>query len=331
MANKQMVSIIIPVYNVASYLERCLESCLSQSFFDIEIVAINDGSTDASAEILSKYVLLDSRLRVFYQKNKGVVLARDKGICEANGEWLMFVDGDDYITGDAVEKLLNSVLVKNADIAVGGFFIERGAKIIPQNNSIPFGNGSKNVACALLAEKLQFSLCGKIFNRNLFEKLVVPSILKIGEDAYSVIQLCDKAKKIVVDNFPIYYYVQREGSVMNTPSKVAIHSRILFVELVSKFYKEKEYFNSIDFQMYYGRWVLNEYFSFLRMGGKTKDFNRELIVLINAVYLKNKKSTSLLPLWRVFFLKAYSFSPIAGESVRFIFNKLRVLVRKIEN
>lgn len=326
-----MVSIIIPVYNVASYLERCLKSCLEQSFVDIEVVVINDGSKDASAKILNKYAALDSRLRVFHQKNKGVVLARNKGIFEAKGEWLMFVDGDDYITGNAVETLLNTVLQEDGDIAVGGFFIERGKKQLKQSNGLPFGISSKDVACALLAEKMQFSLCGKIFKSSLFKELEIPLNLKIGEDAYCVIQLCDKANKIVVDNLPIYYYVQRKGSVMNNPSASAIQSRILFVQLVTDFYKKKEYFTQNEFQIYYGRWLLNEYFSFLRMGGEIKDFNREFVLLLNEVYLKNKKTTDLLPSWRVYFLRIYSFNPIAGRYFRNVFNTLRIIVRKIEN
>lgn len=326
-----MVSIIIPVYNLEFYIEKCINSCLKQTFDDIEIIAINDGSTDLSGVILDRYALLDARFRVFHQRNQGVVSARNKGILEASGEWLVFVDGDDYVAEDAIALLLNAVLQDNADIAVGGFFIERGLKLIPQENSLPFGNQSKDIACALLAEKLQFSLCGKIFKTNLFEGLAVPSNLKIGEDAYSVIQLCDKAYKINVDTSPIYYYVQRKESVMNNPSESAIQSRILFVHLVSTFYKRKEYFNNIDFQNYYGRWLLNEYFSFLRMGGKPDDFNREFVLLINATYLKNKKSTSLLPYWRIFFLRAYNFSPIMGQFFRYIFNKLRIIIRRFEN
>ena len=326
-----MVSIIIPVFNVELYIEKCINSCLNQSFEDIEIIAINDGSTDLSSVILDRYALLDARFKVFHQNNQGVVSARNKGILEARGEWLMFIDGDDYIPDDAIAILLTTVLNDNTDIAVGGFFIERGLKVFPQKNSLPFGNHSKEIACALLAEKLQFSLCGKIFKRNLFEGLEVPSNLKIGEDAYSVIQLFDKPNKISLVSSPVYYYVQRTESVMNNPSESAIKSRILFVQLVTDFYKRKEYFDDIDFQNYYGRWLLNEYFSFLRMGGKTDDFNQEFVLLINATYLKNKKSTSLLPYWRIFFLRAYRFSPITGQFYRYIFNKLRIIIRKLEN
>jgi hypothetical protein len=114
------VSIIVPVYNVERFLERCLDSLVNQTLEDIEIICINDGSTDGSGNILSKYAEKDNRIIVINQKNSGLSEARNNGIERANGEYLGFVDSDDYIDIDYYEKLYNTAKLNNADIACTG-------------------------------------------------------------------------------------------------------------------------------------------------------------------------------------------------------------------
>ena len=107
-----MISIIVPVYNTSDYLEACFESLSAQTFKDIEIVAIDDGSTDDSLSICTKWAQKDQRIKVIHQGNKGSAAARNRGIDEASGEYLMFVDSDDFVSPDYV-KLLNEETVKN--------------------------------------------------------------------------------------------------------------------------------------------------------------------------------------------------------------------------
>ena len=114
------ISIIVPVYNTEKYLEKCLNSLISQTLEDIEILCINDGSTDNSIKILEQYANRDSRIKIINKKNAGVSAARNTGISQAKGEYLGFVDSDDYVDLNFYEKLYNTAKEYNASIAVAG-------------------------------------------------------------------------------------------------------------------------------------------------------------------------------------------------------------------
>lgn len=114
------VSIIVPVYNVEKYLKRCLDSLVNQTLKDIEIICVNDGSTDGSLAILNEYVRNDDRIVVINQENSGQSVARNRGIDVAKGEYIGFVDSDDWVCEDYFERLHNSAIQNNAEIAVGG-------------------------------------------------------------------------------------------------------------------------------------------------------------------------------------------------------------------
>ncbi len=116
--NKPKVSIIVPVYNVENYLNRCLDSLINQSFDDIEIICINDGSTDRSLEILKDYEKKDNRVKIINKENSGVSNCRNKGIKVSNGEYIVFVDSDDWIDIDTYEIMMDNIIKYNADIAV---------------------------------------------------------------------------------------------------------------------------------------------------------------------------------------------------------------------
>ena len=112
-----MISIIVPVYNTAPYLPQCLDSLVNQTYRDIEIICVNDGSTDNSPDILKAYAERDSRILVIHQENLGLSGARNKGLESARGEWVMFVDSDDWIAPDMYEKLYHHLTEDGSDIA----------------------------------------------------------------------------------------------------------------------------------------------------------------------------------------------------------------------
>lgn len=121
-----LISIIVPVYNVEEYLVRCMESLLTQTYLDIEVILVNDGSTDSSGVLCEKYKLLDNRVRVIHKKNGGLSDARNVGLAEANGDYVFFVDSDDYLELDACENLCNKALQTNADIVIGKTNVIKG-------------------------------------------------------------------------------------------------------------------------------------------------------------------------------------------------------------
>lgn len=117
-ANRYVVSVIVPVYNVECYLERCLDSILSQTYTNLEIILINDGSTDQSSQICDAYVKRDPRIRVIHQRNQGVSAARDVGLENATGEFIGFVDADDWIEPDMYEVMIYKIQEENCEVVI---------------------------------------------------------------------------------------------------------------------------------------------------------------------------------------------------------------------
>lgn len=326
------VSIIIPVYNVDIYLRKCLDSCIQQSYTNIEILAIDDGSSDLSTMILDEYALTEIRLKVFHQSNKGVVSARNKGIENATGEWLMFVDSDDFLPINAVEALYNAVNNSKSLIGIGSILnAYYNGKIVSVSNSLPYGFTKMGIASALLMEKLHFSLCGKIFFKKLFDNLLVYPELKIGEDAFLTIQLCHQVDKIEIIDTPVYYYVQRNNSVTHSPSRSAVNSRLQFVYYTINFYSDKEYCENPSFQSSLYRFIMNEIFSFLRMGGNYNSICKELRQKIENECLNDEAACHSLPFWRIVMLKAYKLSPVIGRVIKEMINLSRIMIKKMQS
>ena len=119
---KQRVSVIVPVYNVEKYLRRCIDSIVRQSYSNLEILLVDDGSQDASLSICKEYETKDSRIRVFHKENEGLGLARNYGIERATGEYITFVDSDDYLTLDAIEFMLKKAIVTDADVVIASHY-----------------------------------------------------------------------------------------------------------------------------------------------------------------------------------------------------------------
>lgn len=133
---KKTVSIIIPVYNLEKYIVNCLESIFAQTYESLEIICIDDGSNDKSAEIIKKYSVADSRIKYYYQQNSGVSVARNKGLDEATGDYVMFVDGDDYLHYQAVELFVREIENRTVTLSVHMKFIRR----IPMKKCSPSVN-----------------------------------------------------------------------------------------------------------------------------------------------------------------------------------------------
>ena len=126
---KNRISIIVPVYNAEKYLEKCIESILGQTYDDWELLLINDGSVDASGKICDFYASKDERIKAFHQDNAGVSVARNYGIKESCGEFLTFVDSDDYITENHIEGLIEAMQEKSCDLSVADIFFKQGDKV----------------------------------------------------------------------------------------------------------------------------------------------------------------------------------------------------------
>ena len=219
----QKISVIVPCYNIAEYIPRCLDSIINQTYHNLEIIVIDDGSTDETGTIIDNYTSQDSRILVIHQDNAGLVAVREKGIELATGDYIGFVDGDDTIEPDMYERLLNNALKYNADIShCGVSFIWPDGHI-----DAHYGTGKiieqdtiSGVRDLLLGESIEPSLCNKIYARSVIRESCLDVTVLNNEDLLRNFMLFSRAKKSIYEDFCGYRYYQRAGSMSKDDSKI---------------------------------------------------------------------------------------------------------------
>lgn len=210
-----LISVIVPVYNIEKYLERCVVSIKNQTYADVEILLVDDGSTDSSGKICDRMAEEDERIRVFHKENGGSSSARNVGIAEAKGEYLGFVDSDDYISENMYELLWRAIEESGAEIAqVGRDEIDEEGNYLPNICEPPENKifiGSKEFLKELLMHKGDCSFCTKLVKRSLFEKAKFP-IGELNEDFRLLINFLGEIKGIVSLPEQTYHVFYRIGS-----------------------------------------------------------------------------------------------------------------------
>ena len=211
---KEKISIIVPVYNVEAYLEKCVESILKQTYTNLEILLVNDGSTDKSGELCDKLALRDHRIRVIHKENGGLSDARNRGIDEASSNLIGFIDSDDYIDEDMYETLYRQMVASKADLSMCGHYDvyhqipEKQVAKIKTWELMP----EEAIKMVMEAKILSVTAVNKLYKKALFEQLRF-RIGKIAEDAFIMVDLIHQCSKIVATNEKKYYYVHRENSI----------------------------------------------------------------------------------------------------------------------
>lgn len=213
------ISIIVPVYNVEKYLERCIDSILNQNFKDFELILVDDGSTDKSGEICDKYAKRYSYIRVIHKENGGPSEARNEGILQANGKYVTYIDSDDLISSDYLDCLFNALCHYKADVSCAKFAFFSDDS--PLNNTSQISHNSRvytgeNACLALLYEKnFQTSSCNILLKKEIALKNLFPEG-KYHEDDMTTFRYFLSANKVVMTDSVTYFYYQREGSIMHT-------------------------------------------------------------------------------------------------------------------
>lgn len=218
-----MISVIVPVYNSAPYLKNCISSILQQTYADLEIICVNDGSSDDSLSILEELAKQDCRIRVISQANAGVSAARNTGLDAAQGEYITFVDSDDELAPDMYEFLVNLACEYNAEISHCGYrkvHVDGTSKDICGTGELLVQGGDEAVCCLLNGEHFVPSLCNKLFRRETVLGLRLDSSLKINEDVLFNVQAFHRAEKAVFMDLPKYLYYERETSSCATTASI---------------------------------------------------------------------------------------------------------------
>lgn len=209
-----LISIIVPVYNTSKYLEKCIDSLINQTYKNIEIIAVNDGSKDNSLEILNELAKKDSRIKVYDKPNGGLSSARNFGISKASGKYIGFIDSDDYVSIDMFKVLFDMIEENDSDISICGWYLVEGENV----RKCAFNQErvllSDDEAISMLLNHVSFDnfACNKLFKKELFDDIKFPEG-KLLEDLLTIYKLINKSNKIVVDSIPLYYYVLRENSI----------------------------------------------------------------------------------------------------------------------
>ena len=213
---KEKISVIIPVYNVEKYIKRCLDSVINQTYKNIEVILINDGSLDNSGLICNEYAKKYNNIKVFHKKNGGVSSARNLGIDNSCGKYIAFVDPDDYIDKN-MYKILHEKLIKSkCDISMVSFsYIKEGEIIDEDNSKVQIIFNKEEILDKYFNKIKPFDssfLWNKLFKKNLFDNVRLDTELLIQEDTEILIRIFNKVNSIVYIGIPLYSYLIRKGS-----------------------------------------------------------------------------------------------------------------------
>lgn len=271
-----LISVIVPVYNVEKYLRRSVNSIRNQTYTNLEIILIDDGSTDQSGVICEQFKELDKRIKVIHQRNGGLSAARNTGIQNATGDYLGFVDSDDYIESDMYELMIEKLLSTKASLVIcdcekidgiEGNKIEEG--LLPLQEEVITGEKCLQRLNAVNNPNYwkYVTAWNKLYHKTVFENLLYP-VGKKNEDEYIAHYILERCNVVAILPQKLYKYVQREGSIMNLEKQQVSYDR--FYSLIDRYYffqkrQDKEMMQSVLLVLYL---ILKEYLE--KKGNKAK-------------------------------------------------------------
>ena len=297
----EKISVIIPVYNVEKYLKQCLESILEQTYKNLEIILIDDGTKDSSGMICDDYAKKDNRIKVIHQKNMGLSGARNTGLKNSTGDLITFVDSDDFIDNKMFETMLLSIKENDADIVeCGTIFCDENGNYIRDNtlNEVKIYKNEYQIKELLMNEDITTTSWGKLYKRKLFKNFEFP-LGKYHEDTFTTYKLLHISKKTIVLNQSFYHYRQVNGSIMNSNFSLkhldaieATLERSKFIEKNYPEYKKYDYANIVySCCKVYERILLSDFYDKKIIKNLQNLIRKYLMYFL--IYSKSKKSTKL--------------------------------------
>lgn len=269
MENKPLISIIVPVYNVEKYLNKCIDSIINQSYKNIEIILVNDGSKDNSSKICDNYINVDNRIKVFHKTNGGLSSARNCGINNSSGEYITFIDSDDNIETYYVEYLYSLIKKYKTKMSIAAY------TVISKKRKKNIGKGyieelltTENALSRLLCENgFTVSACAKLYKKSLFNNIKFPEG-KLCEDNETTYKLIMKCKEIAYGNKSIYNYYKRDNSIMTSNFNL---KKLDLIELTDIMCKD----------------IISKYPNLINETNK-RIFNSRFSILRQMIYIDNK-------------------------------------------
>lgn len=315
------ISIIVPVYNVEQYLHRCIDSIISQSYANWELILIDDGSPDRCPQICDYYAEKDKRIKVIHKINGGLSEARNYGLDIATGDYITFVDSDDFIHQNMLNDMVQLAIANNADIVQCQFIrgndnffpsISRKEKIKLFDNHSIFSSSFQKVI-----------LCAKLYKKDLWKEIRMP-IGIIHEDDATTWKLYYLSKNIVVTNIPYYYYYYNPNSIMNSRKKANLIFINIYEERIVFFQKQKE-----EALTTLSKWRFCLPLMCIFVKGKVTKSEEDLLLCKFRENIKDVVNCRYVPLKHRIILQIFRISPVFYRSISKFLGKAETI--KIDN
>lgn len=290
-----LISVIVPIYNIEKYLKRCIDSIINQSYSNIEIILVDDGSNDKCPIICDNYLKSDKRITVIHKENGGLSDARNIGIKKSNGQYITFIDSDDFIHTNYIKELYETLIKTKSDISCCDFynFPETDIMVDPSDD---IKNNDINAEKILVVEKIEAlermmyrnilrnSACAKLFKKNLFTNILFPKG-KLCEDLGTMYKLFDLANCVSVSHKKYYYYMQRKHSIIHSNFNINRMDGLYFAIDETAFVKEK-YPQIVNAA--YNREFMEAIYILIKIPYK-KNYNNQLDEIHNSIKKTRKK------------------------------------------
>ena len=325
-----ILTVIIPVYNAEKYLPKCLNSLANQTYKNLEIIFVDDGSTDNSGAICDQYCKKDNRARAIHQENRGVVAAREQALHAAKGEYVTFLDADDWIDKNVYEKMMKGAVESGADIVVSGYVVESESGKIRKNFTygrarIYNAEDGWNAMCSY--RYFGWELCDKIYKREIISKIRVPYNVIRGEDFLQNYKAAKIIKEILYLPIYGYHYVQRSTSVTKNmmTSLEGLSSHAIHIADSDPNIWAREHLQGKEYVCAKMRMYISSLKRLLLMGAWDEKSSAEF--LLEQSYIRKK-------LWRIFFMKSFPRTKKIGglffSLPFFVVKKLRFFIVKYD-
>lgn len=321
---EEKVSIIIPIYKVEKYLPRCVNSVLNQEYNNLEIILVDDGSPDRCGEICDNYAYIDSRIKIIHKKNGGLSDARNAGLEIATGEYISFLDSDDWIHEKYIQTLYYLLKKYNSDISVCNFMRtdDENVKLdfIKENIYEYTSIEALEQLCGKFYVQLVISW-GKLYKKSLFKTIRFP-YGKIHEDEFTTYKLLYSAKKIVLTEQPLLYYWQREDSIMGEGFK--LKNKLNVIEAYTEradFFEKNDLLTLRD---YTNKTMFFQYKTILEKTNWLQNIEDRKLIINNFRNLKKNLNKGKSDFKFQLFYKVYYFAPKISTYFLKIRNKLKI-------
>lgn len=301
------VSIVVPIYNVEKYIHKCIDSILNQTMKEIEIILVDDGTKDRCGEICDEYAKKDERIKVIHKKNGGLSDARNVGMQYVTSKYVLFIDSDDYIKEDMVEKLYENAEKNNADFAACGVYNVYTNSMTPQcNKQMEFC--CDNITAyghILVGQILPGTICNKLIKSEIARDILFP-VGKIYEDAFYTTKLMQRVRYVYITTEPMYYYYHRQGSITTTPYKEKdmdvvrafteslniVQEKFPEIEEQARFRLQWAYFTVLDRML-----LLNDYRKIEEYKAVVAFLKKNAYSIVKSKYFYKTRKIGMIALW----------------------------------